>query len=90
MIDHGKVVNSVLRCPVCRGEMSVSENGRSALCCGAKKHCFDFSADGYLSFPGNSGGDSKAAVAARRSFLEKDYYLPAANGICEAIRKFVK
>ena len=89
MIDHGKVVNSVLRCPVCRAEMSVSENGRSALCGGIKKHCFDFSADGYLSFPGNSGGDSKAAVAARRSFLQKDYYLPAAEVISEIVKKYI-
>ena len=69
--------------------MSVSENSRSAICNGIKKHCFDFSADGYLSFPGNSGGDSKAAVAARRSFLSKDYYLPAAKGVVEKVKKYV-
>jgi hypothetical protein len=56
--------------------MQLSESGKSALCNGAKKHCFDFSADGYLSFPGNSGGDSKAAVAERRSFLEKITIFP--------------
>ena len=69
--------------------MHLSDNGRSALCGGAKKHCFDFSSDGYLSFPGNSGGDSKAAVAARRSFLEKNYYLPAANGVCDVVKKYI-
>ena len=69
--------------------MHVSSDGRSALCRGIKKHCFDFSSDGYLSFPGNSGGDSKAAVAARRSFLEKNYYLPAAEGICETVKKYI-
>ena len=69
--------------------MQLSESGKSALCGGAKRHCFDFSADGYLSFPGNSGGDSKAAVAARRSFLEKNYYLPAAEGILAAVKKYI-
>ena len=69
--------------------MHLSADGRSALCGGIKKHCFDFSSDGYLSFPGNSGGDSKAAVAARRSFLEKNYYLPAAEGICETVKKYI-
>lgn len=89
MIYYKKIVESVLSCPVCRADMSVSVDGKSALCNGIKKHCFDFSSDGYLSFPGNSGGDSKAAVAARRSFLQKDYYLPAANGICDAVKKYL-
>ena len=89
MIKKEKIISSVLRCPICNADMQLSESGKSALCNGAKKHCFDFSADGYLSFPGNSGGDSKAAVAARRSFLEKNYYLPAAEGILAAVKKYI-
>ena len=89
MINKEKIISSVLRCPICNADMQLSESGKSALCNGAKKHCFDFSADGYLSFPGNSGGDSKAAVAARRSFLEKNYYLPAAEGILAAVKKYI-
>lgn len=89
MINKEKIISDILRCPICNADMQLSENGKSALCNGIKKHCFDFSSDGYLSFPGNSGGDSKAAVAARRSFLEKNYYFPAANGICEAVRKYI-
>ena len=79
IINKGKIVSSLFRCPICKSDMHLSADGRSALCGGIKKHCFDFSSDGYLSFPGNSGGDSKAAVAARRSFLEKNYYLQSKN-----------
>ena len=89
MIINENIVSSVLQCPVCRCELGLSADGKSALCNGIKKHCFDFSADGYLSFPQSSGGDSKAAVAARRSFLAKNYYLPAAEGIVNAVKKYV-
>jgi hypothetical protein len=47
--------------------MQVAEDGKSVRCSGenpkGKKHNFDFSSDGYLSF-GVTGGDSKEAVAA--------------------------
>ena len=78
-----------MRCPVCFASMTLSESGKSALCKGARCHCFDFSKEGYLSFPGNSGGDSKGAVDARRSFLEKGYYAPAANAIADAVSKYL-
>lgn len=78
-----------MRCPVCSASMTLSENGKSALCTGTRCHCFDFSKEGYLSFPGNSGGDSKGAVDARRSFLEKGYYAPAANAIADAVSKYL-
>ena len=89
-MSYNKNPIDVLMCPICKADMYRSDDGRSALCTGAKKHCFDFSSDGYLSFPGNSGGDSKAAVAARRSFLLKDYYLPAAEGISAAVKKYIQ
>lgn len=78
-----------MRCPVCFASVTLSESGKSALCEGKRRHCFDFSKDGYLSFPGNSGGDSKGAVDARRSFLEKGYYAPAARAIVDAISKYL-
>lgn len=78
-----------MRCPVCFASMTLSESGKSALCKGARHHCFDFSKEGYLSFPGNSGGDSKAAVDARRSFLEKGYYAPAAYAVADAVSKYL-
>lgn len=88
-MDNNKKAIDVLICPVCKSDMYMSDDGRSAFCRGIKKHCFDFSSDGYLSFPQSSGGDSKAAVAARRSFLAKDYYLPAATAVCEAVKKYI-
>lgn len=88
-MNYNKKPIDTLMCPICKSDMYKSDDERSVLCNGAKKHCFDFSSDGYLSFPGNSGGDSKAAVAARRSFLLKDYYLPAAEGICAAVKRYI-
>lgn len=85
-----EIVSKILKCPVCQENLAVSSDGKSAKCCGAKKqHCFDFSADGYLSFPGQGGGDSKAAVAARREFLRKDYYLPASSCIVDTLKKYL-
>lgn len=77
-----------MRCPICSAALTVSEDGKSAFCTGARRHCFDFSRDGYLSFPGNSGGDSKSAVDARRSFLRKGYYAPAARAVVDAVAKY--
>ena len=79
-----------MRCPICHSSLCESQDSKSALCTGARKHCFDFSKDGYLSFPGNSGGDSKSAVNARRSFLQKGYYAPAAEAIAKAVTKYLR
>lgn len=79
-----------MRCPICSAALTVSEDGKSSFCTGARRHCFDFSRDGYLSFPGNSGGDSKSAVDARRSFLQKGYYAPAAEAVVQAVAKHVE
>lgn len=71
--------------------MRVSDNGASLLCGGARTHCFDFSAGGYvnLSSPTQSGGgDSKGAVRARTEFLCKDYYLPVARAVEEAVAEY--
>ena len=79
-----------MRCPVCSSSLCLSGDSKSALCTGARRHCFDFSRDGYLSFPGNSGGDSKGAVDSRRSFLLKGYYAPAAEAVVSTVAKYVK
>ncbi len=83
------IIEKIMRCPICSSSLGLSEDGRSALCTGTRRHCFDFSRDGYLSFPGSSGGDSKGAVDARRSFLLKGYYADAAEAVAEAVKKFV-
>lgn len=88
MIGHCEIISKIIKCPVCGSDAAVTEDKKSVRCRGEKKsHCFDFSADGYLSFPGNVGGDSKAAVRARRDFLNCDYYLTQANAIADAVRK---
>jgi 23S rRNA (guanine745-N1)-methyltransferase len=84
-----EIIEKIMRCPVCSSSLYLSEDKRSAFCTGERRHCFDFSKDGYLSFPGNSGGDSKSAVDARRSFLLKGYYAPAAEAVVRAVAKYV-
>lgn len=86
------IISLMLKCPVCGGRMSVTEDKKSVKCEGLnsknKKHSFDFSADGYLSF-GVTGGDSKEAVAARRAFLSTGAYDSAALPIRDAVKKYV-
>lgn len=90
MTTRAELVNKIMRCSVCGADLSVTEDQRSAVCCGARKHCFDFSKDGYLSFPQNSGGgDSKGAVDARRSFLDKGYYRTQMQAVADAVSKYL-
>ncbi len=90
MKTRKEIIEEIMRCPVCFEGLTVAENEKSALCLGARRHCFDFSKDGYLSFPGKGGGDPKSAVDARRSFLEKGYYAPAVPAIADAVSRYVK
>ena len=87
---------SALRCPICHGQMRLSEenehHSRSLFCEGARPHCFDLSASGYVNLmaPGHtSGGDSKQAVRARTEFLNGEYYRPVANALRSALEKYV-
>ena len=80
-----------LKCPVCGAKMSPSENKKSILCNGAKRHCFDVSAKGHVNLALNhsGGGDSKEAVRSRSAFLNKDFYRPFANEICKTLEKYL-
>lgn len=78
-----------VRCPVCGESVYVSENGKSLFCRGARRHCFDFSSDGYLNLSRVGGGDSKGAVAARRSFLDAGYYKPLSDGVVQAVSEHI-
>ena len=80
----------VLRCPVCGGALSGSENGKSLLCNGAKRHCFDISAKGYVNLALNQSGsgDSKEAVRSRTAFLNKGFYRPFADELLKALKKY--
>ena len=83
-------IRSALRCPLCGAEMQTA--GGSLVCGGARRHCFDFSAEGYLNLapPQQSGGgDAKEAVRARTGFLETGYYLPAAQTVLSLLERYV-
>ena len=82
------IVKRILKCPVCSAPLDVTENKKSAVCLGGRRHCFDFSSQGYLSLSGG-GGDSKEAVAARHSFLWEGYYAKAAEAICRTVKKYI-
>ena len=88
MSQTKNIITDILKCPVCSEGMYVSETGKSLYCNGKKRHCFDFSSDGYVNLAMRPSGDSKEAVNARKSFLSKDYYLPLAEKICEIVREY--
>lgn len=77
----------ILICPVCHEKLSVS--GKSYIC--SKRHSFDISKSGYVNLllSKHSGkiihGDNKMMVQARRNFLEKGFYMPLRNAVCEQV-----
>lgn len=76
-------VLTLLRCPVCRGELRYGDDGRSVFCTGEKKHCFDLSKSGYLNLAGPHGGegDLKESVRSRKAFLDGGVYRPLADAV---------
>ncbi len=86
------VLLEALRCPLCKSRMdlNLSNEGKSvSLCCrGQRRHCYDLASSGYVNLmpPGHTeGGDSKEAIRARKDFLSRDYYAPAAKALAEAV-----
>ena len=82
MTDHHCLYEALL-CPIC-GE-SVEITGSSAICRGARRHCFDFSKSGYLNLTAGHGGkgDLKEATDARNRFLTKGYYALLSDRVAE-------
>lgn len=90
-----QIVKSII-CPVCSAHVSESEDKKSLICAGGakgnrekKRHCFDFSASGYVNLapPSQSlSGDSKQAVVSRTRFLDGGYYAPIRDAVCEAVK----
>lgn len=82
-------VRKELRCPICHSAFGLSENGRSLVCTGEKKkHCFDLAASGYVNFAPpakNHSGDPKEAVRSRTEFLDKGFYAPIRDAVCEKV-----
>ncbi len=76
-----------LICPVCGA--SLYEEGGSLFCYGARRHCYDIAASGYVNLlpPGKGKnahtGDDSGMIAARSAFLSGGYY----DGISEAAAK---
>lgn len=83
----GKLTD-ILVCPVCKNGVD-HKDGR--LLCKGGRHSFDIAREGYVNLAvGHApGGDSKQAVAARTSFLEKGYYAPAAQALEQALTKYL-
>ena len=76
---------SFFRCPICSAPLKRGE--RAYTCPGG--HSFDRSAAGYVHLlPVNrkhsqNPGDDKAMVAARSAFLDKGYYSPLREALCD-------
>lgn len=82
-----KALYEALRCPNCGAE--IERNGPSAICRGARRHCFDFSKSGYLNLTAGHGGkgDLKEATDARNRFLGKGYYRLLADRVAELAKE---
>ena len=81
--------NTVLKCPTCGA--ALAGEGQSLFCKGAKRHCFDLAAAGYVNLAPSKaagGGDDAALIAARVGFLESDAYLPIAKRAVELLGQY--
>ena len=84
-------IERILKCPICQAKMTASTERGSLICEGSRGHCYDFAASGYVNLcaPTQSGGgDSKQAVRARSSFLDKEYYRPVAKALANVAKKY--
>ena len=82
--------NVKLKCPICNADMDVLED-KTLFCNGEKKHTYDISSSGYINLASPKqcgGGDTKDAVRARRSFLDRGYYAPIAKKTVELLKKY--
>lgn len=72
--------------------MQLTEDAKSLACEGARRHIFDFSSKGYvnLALSQSGSGDSKEAVRSRSDFLNKGYYAPIKEKLCEILDKYKK
>lgn len=75
-------------CPKC--SQSMHFDGKSLRC--ENGHCYDVSSKGYVNLlpphkQGTVPGDNKEMVRARRAFLDKGYYKPLSDKLCEIIKR---
>lgn len=83
---------SIFCCPVCGEKLEIS--GKSYVC--SQRHCFDLAKSGYVNLllSKHQGktihGDNKLMLRGRRDFLEKGYYRPLCDKICETVVKYAE
>jgi 23S rRNA (guanine745-N1)-methyltransferase len=82
---------SIFVCPVCGEKLEIS--GKSYAC--SNRHSFDIAQSGYVNLllSKHMGktvhGDNKLMVQSRRDFLNKGYYSPLLEAVCEeAVKNF--
>ena len=73
-------------CPVCGSPLAVQD--RSLRC--ESGHCYDIARSGYVNLlmsnqSGKRHGDDAFMVRARRDFLDKGYYAPLREAVCDSI-----
>ncbi len=72
------------RCPICKEPLIRSEHS----CKCRNNHCFDISKKGFVNLlrsQKSSHGDDKLMVTARKNFLNKGYYKPLLDVICNHV-----
>lgn len=80
---------SIFTCPVCAEKLGIS--GNSYIC--PNNHSFDRAKSGYINLLLSKHvgktvhGDNKLMVNARRDFLEKGYYAPLKDALCDKVNK---
>lgn len=79
-------VESMLLCPKCGKPLGIQDR---VMVCPAR-HSYDISAQGYVNLllsgkSGDSIGDGKEMIAARRGFLDTGCYEPLATAVCEKV-----
>lgn len=81
----------VLRCPLCGAK--TNPEGKSLFCLGARRHCFDFAAEGYVNLANakaSGGGDDATLIAARTAFLNGGYYAPFRATVVELLKTYAR
>lgn len=79
----------ILRCPVCGAK--TERVGNSLFCFGARRHCFDFAAEGYVNLAtakAAGGGDDATLIAARTAFLSAGHYAPFREAVVELLQTY--
>lgn len=80
---------SIFTCPVCGKNLRFS--GKTYIC--PERHSFDVSKSGYVNLLLSKHigktvhGDNKLMLQARRNFLEKRYYSPLCDELCDMVQR---